>query len=1167
MALQDILDDVTAPLEVAVEADGLLRWKTLEFNGTSDYIPASVVCPAGSMSMEIVAELDAAAAGGNAMVNWRNGASAGLRLLYVGSGSVAAAAFAVRNDAGTVFEAVLTVAATAAYLGRRVRWSGVLDVPNLTAILYADGARVAAVAVTGTFNTVTANFAIGRLADSAASYWDGSLEGLRLWSTARTAAQVAEFAPLHAHLSGYEAGLAAHFPMREGIGNAVYDIAGGLIGTVTGAVWTERSRTFYFSTHNRATGAAETPASTSFLPYLLPHGGVGPLPQSLSEDALFGGQASEAGGSLVVVQPTPTAATDQLSRLHDYTFSGRDFRIKVGRVADAYSAFALYRTIVADKEPDVTLTGEGLRAEWQLSSSTARMLQEPITRKRYSGIPHCVRAMTTAGFASVTRIAAYDLTRYTITLRFRKVVAGNPANTVPLIRKWISSTDNNWLIRLLTTGAVDFANSSGGVALAVNLASSGTGYADGAWHTLVAAQDDTTDAYLGVDGAVVGRQVPTGTPSLTVAPIAIGVLNNSGDDIEWQEAVLYNRFIAPDEAFALAASRADSGDPGCIGLWRADDGSGAAVNDYSTNANDAAIAGVLNTDYSWQPSDLGEPELAGRPFAVAYGDVLNALAVPVDSVRERYRLSEHALETAPVVRSQGTALTGGGTDYTASDSNRMIQMVAQEGEPVTFDHAQTTPGLAYPTQVAYDLLTERTRITSAMISKRYISIQTLAPWRSGYYSGDDTTAAVALHEILGGSGLCYFDDENGDLYTDMLLPPMGYGPYGEPCYDFNGGTGSDVTFGTIGEIASGSFTLCGWVRTPMLDGSATGGSGRIYFPGRSDSSDNYALFFSNKSGLSTYVGLWGGAGTVLESPINPFEAFAWYFVAGVHDEGAATNRLYIAKRGRPLVQVASAAASAQFGSPGSLIVGGFQSEDADAWGALQHVQAWDTVKTLDQLKALMLTPPVGNEANLVAYIPLNEGSGAPVEVVTSTTGTVRNLNYDSQRWAPRLEVDLDANPEVTLREFRPAEPAAESIVRYARNRNVMSSAEIDSAVTQLTRWGLMREWKDVPLQSADARTRHKNSRRVILDSPLTERAGAYRLARTMANRLVSGLYVGVLSFPAGSSLARRACGLRLTDEIGLKVALPGGLAAWRSFRVVSVAPNPLTLSTEIGFWG
>jgi hypothetical protein len=55
-------------------------------------------------------------------------------------------------------------------------------------------------------------------------FWNGKLDEVRIWSVARTEAQIQEFMSIE--LTGTEDGLEAYYPMNEGTGNAIADVSG-----------------------------------------------------------------------------------------------------------------------------------------------------------------------------------------------------------------------------------------------------------------------------------------------------------------------------------------------------------------------------------------------------------------------------------------------------------------------------------------------------------------------------------------------------------------------------------------------------------------------------------------------------------------------------------------------------------------------------------------------------------------------------------------------------------------------------------------------------------------------------------------------------------------------------------------------------------------------------
>jgi hypothetical protein len=950
------------------------------------------------------------------------------------------------------------------------------------------------------------------------------------------------------------------------------------------------AKTWYYSTHTRETGAAETPANTAMPGYLLA-GAVGPLNQSLAEDALFAGLASIDPGAVTVTQKA--ADSDQLSQLNDYTFAGRQVRLKIGKRTDTYANFVTYRTATCDTEPAVELAPEGLRATWKLASAKGRLLAEPILNKRYVGIPHCLKMLTSSGYISRAHNSVYDLTSFTLMGRFQIPTAGITGSAqADLMRKFNSATDANWQVNLFHASHASAHKLRARLTVGGTLMTIGPTtqtYNDGAWHSWVFAVAGSQTMYLLVDGVVVGTTALTGNPDVQTITLYMGggVVGNDFSGGLHNDLRIYNRYVSADEARGLSAVRCDGDDLGIVALWRCDDNSGGTANDYSSNNLDGTIVGTINTDYAWKPSDLGEPELAGRPYPMNAGLVFNAQAHLIDGNRERYRYNVDAgvgyfvsgTEYLFAARSQGTVLTGGGTDYTPQTGDGVIQMTAQEAEPVTFDLSANLAGLPdageglfFPARVASDFLTGRTRLAAADVNptagysgggSRLDSLTILCPWFCGWHSDQDATGQQFLEELLGKSGLCYYEGADGKLNFDMLLPPVAYGPFGEPVVDFNGGN-AGLAFGAI-TAATSSLTAGCFYKPMLLDQTGTDW-------GSSEENNGSVMLVSNSGGTAglyhQVVGANAGklcfltGGTRVYSPAGLLDFGSWYFVAVVFDDSANTVKFYVANLGSTLAQSGPNGTNASAPTSWSTFnVGGHGV--GYTWGSIQHAWLWNTTKTLAQLQILMATPPLGNEANLVGYAALNEGADNPTNKVGGGSATMPS----TARWAPKLVANLNQTPSAKLTGFRHVAPAAEVAVYFARNWMPMEDGDIDAAVSQNNRLDLRRQWKDVLLSNADNRDRFKSSRKIILESAITDRESAQRLARFLMNRFGTDRFVGDLELPSGLVLSRQACGLTIGDELGLVGSIPSQIATARSFRVAGVAHNPLTLSTGLALWG
>lgn len=938
-------------------------------------------------------------------------------------------------------------------------------------------------------------------------------------------------------------------------------------------------KTWYYSTHPRETSGSQVPANTTFDPFLQLGGVLGPLSQSLSEDLLFSGLVSENPGSITLLQDNPSP--DLLSSHNDYVFAGYEARIKIGiQSTDDYSSFEIIRTVTVAIDPVIQLTDNGLQSVFQFQSARKRMLEESLIIGRYVGIPTCAEVLTTSAVAQASYNAAHDLKSFTIVYRIN--LAALPAANRNLIAKISNATSNNFVLNLTTAGFVQCTVSLAGVA--ATLHTSANNLADSEWHTIVWGLLDKTETYLMIDGRIISFLDEADLPDSVDRP-AVGVRMARFLVGRHSDVRLYNKYVPPDEAAGEFSVRSSGTEIGCVGCWRMDDGGSAtAANDYSSTGADATWTGVLNTDYRWTFSDLGEPDIAGQSHPLSVGNVINARAHLIDSFRERYRGNTDSAgwyssgsNSTLTVRSQGTVLTPT-VDYSAPSNggDGVFSMTSPEEEPITYSHLNfgTAVESVYASSIAHNILVNRTRIDSADILN-YEPLRVLCPWPSGYHTEQESTAQDALAEILGQAGMYYVEHPSGALRFDMFIPPVGYGPYGEPAFDWHGQQ-NGVGFGDVGDITS-SCTICGWVKINLADqtaydfGSSIPNAGTMYIVAKQSTAGNYAVWFQ-AIGASAGKFAFTIASTTLSVVPGSIKPFTWYFFGCVFDDVANTMKIYLAPEGSSLIEADQVANS---NSPStnatSLVVGG-GSQSSYNWFSAQHVQVYRSVKSISDLQALMVTPPTGSELDLAAYIPMNEGNGNPFEVVSNTEGTIFELGsifppIITPVWAPKLVVDLDETPSVKLVDFHHLHPASEIVVKYAKNRYVMSDSDIDSGVSQNDRLSLTSPGKEVRLELRDVKDRFKNAKKITLDTAITDQESAQKLLRSILYRFGTDCYIGTLQFPSGINISRLACGLEIGDEIGITGTIPSQLQTPRSFRVVAVSPNLLQLSTTVVFAG
>ena len=116
-------------------------------------------------------------------------------------------------------------------------WAGVYDRTNGTRTIYRDGVEVASDAGVVPFEEVPdPELYLGRFFLQNGSDFGGSMEELRVWSTARTETEIRE--AMHRTMTGAEPGLVAYWQFNEGSGTTAGDVVGGHdVGLQNGMAW------------------------------------------------------------------------------------------------------------------------------------------------------------------------------------------------------------------------------------------------------------------------------------------------------------------------------------------------------------------------------------------------------------------------------------------------------------------------------------------------------------------------------------------------------------------------------------------------------------------------------------------------------------------------------------------------------------------------------------------------------------------------------------------------------------------------------------------------------------------------------------------------------------------------------------------------------------------
>jgi len=205
----------------------------LSFDGTG-VGTATYTCPAGSMTMACLVSTGVTAASNRDFCGWRSGNGAGFRKLGITTGANNRLRWSVINDAGTQYTAVYD----SLLQDRWYHVAGVLDVSGGLLRIYVDGSPVASTAVSGTFNTVSSSFAVGRSADVSSNFMTGRLDEVMVANRVLTQAEIESLVVLP--VIGTETWLSAGWSFSENTGTSCANLkSGGPAITLSGgAAWT-----------------------------------------------------------------------------------------------------------------------------------------------------------------------------------------------------------------------------------------------------------------------------------------------------------------------------------------------------------------------------------------------------------------------------------------------------------------------------------------------------------------------------------------------------------------------------------------------------------------------------------------------------------------------------------------------------------------------------------------------------------------------------------------------------------------------------------------------------------------------------------------------------------------------------------------------------------------
>ena len=222
--------------------------------------------------------------------------------------------------------------------------------------------------------------------------------------------------------------------------------------------------------------------------------------------------------------------------------------------------------------------------------------------------------------------------------------------------------------------------------------------------------------------------------------------------------------------------------------------------------------------------------------------------------------------------------------------------------------------------------------------------------------------------------------------------------------ELDGNTGSiALCHDDIFRIGDG-FTIEAWIFAN--EWKAEFWQGSIVNKDRHVTADNegYALRAGANGSLSFVIATGSAWPEVISDPI--MNTNQWYHVAGVYDSGTAS--IYINGEFINSIPVP--------GSPSHNLTSDLTIGDSPGWpgrvfnGIIDEVRVWSTARTAQEIVDNQTTAFTGSEANLVAYLPMNEGSGTTTEnlVDNNCSGNLNQVSWTDGYSVPDFDLGVSA---------------------------------------------------------------------------------------------------------------------------------------------------------------
>lgn len=917
------------------------------------------------------------------------------------------------------------------------------------------------------------------------------------------------------------------------------------------------------------TNYRDYPASTRLKPLLI---GASPDSDELAEDSIFGGAFSRSPGSVTL----SNRAGEFVAGAR--TYAGRRLTLYLGEASQAHVWHAPVSTSVMPSDPEIRPQDGKITIQLAVDESDRAVgsprdrgvlpnLNRPLDIGRLVGIP---TSLATGG-GTIASATAYAVTSYVVFLRF--FIFSTPGSTQKILQRETSSTARQFRFDIQTDGKLRFTASCAGTANAIDMTTAES--VVGRWFWACGVVDDAMRmAYLLTPDDELS-QATTGSVNTPATSILVGY----GGSYQILDLRLFDGGPSLERIRSLCETRVESSEAGLLLLCRFDDGGSSTVATDYVAANNCVLAGTLGVDYTWEPTDLGDAQMAGKLMGATEGLVFNAEAELRDALRFRYGFNDQAPPLDPEsgnpewkvsqVRARGVplALT---TDYTlpTTPNGGAIDLVSggSGSEPITFDTAvdsEVYPGVLLPHLLA-NIGERRGALDRDLDLDReaWEALRAVYPWPAGlHWSGESPILSEVWANALGGVGAHLRADRAGRAVPGTILRPINPGPYGLGNFlEFSGAPNSGVVFPELDTLAGANvlnaLTIVMWVKVHAFNGDAVaagydqatyqeflstispdGTTGLVC--GVSAERDGSLLF--GAPGITSQLGDIG-------SPFSKTKALTarsgeWWLVAfkltASNGLPAPTGNYQRTTYGAPL----GAAAVKELNSQtvhGTRTAGTQVRIGRGLAGSVAYVAIYDDDLVVADLTPMLSAPPT--QTNALFWASLGEGAGALtcLDEITGTVGTIQGA-----RWCPALRLDCDRLSAGRVTSLRSARPMWWSEVAYRRNYLPMAESDIAAGVTdRADRAALRAEAMYASDANRPIRSIYLRARDAQWEAPVLDATYARTVAKMYAQRVAPG------TMHAEVSVDARIHALRLLDEIHL-LSTAADLPEWTIWRAVS----------------